>query len=97
MEAADRNKEEGTEVTPTTIPDPSETGVVETTRTGKGNPPRNAGTVARKATGRASAGKSALIRRKPVPEMAPDMPTGEIGSACTTPKDPEEPKKGLSS
>ena len=66
-------------------------------RTGKGNPPRNDGTVARKATGRASAGRSALIRIKPVPDPVSDIPTREIGSDRTTPKDPEKPKNGLSS
>ena len=39
MEAADRTKEEGTEVMPTAIPDPLETGGVEAMRTDKGNPP----------------------------------------------------------
>ena len=90
MEAADEIKVEGTEVMPTTIPDPSEIGAVEAMRTGKGNPPRNAGTVARKATQRASAGKSAPIRREPVPEM----PTKEIGNDRTTPNDSKKPEKG---
>ena len=36
MEAADGTKEEGTEVIPTTIPDPPEAGGVEATKTGKG-------------------------------------------------------------
>ena len=92
MEAADRNKEEGTEVTPTTIPDPSETGVVETTRTGKGNPPRNAGRVARKARRRASVGRSTPTRREPDPD--PDKPKKEIGNGRTTPKDPKESERG---
>ena len=70
---------------------------VEAMKTGKGNPPRNVGTVARKATGRASAGKSALIRREPDPDQDPDRPTKEIGNARTTPKDPEKPEKGLPS
>ena len=52
--------------------DPPETGEVEAMRTGKGKPSRSAGTVARKATGKASAGKSAPIRREPVPETVPD-------------------------
>ena len=97
MEAADEIKEGGTEVTPTATLDPPEARRVEAMRTGKGKPSRSADTVARKATGRASVGKSTPIRREPVPEMAPDMPTREIGSAHTTPKDPEEPEKGLSS
>ena len=65
MEAANEIKVEGTEMMPTTIPDPPEIGGVEAMRTGKGNPPRSAGTMARKATGRASAGRSAPIRIKP--------------------------------
>ena len=98
MEAADEIKEGGTEVMPTATPDPPETGGVEAMRTGKGKPSRSASTVARKAIGKASAGRSAPIRREPVPEMAPDMPTREIGSdRRTTPKTPGEPEKGLSS
>ena len=60
-------------------------------------PSRSAGTVARKATEKASAGKSAPIRREPDPETVPDMPTRETGSARTTPKIPGEPETGLSS
>ena len=71
MEAADGTKEEGTEVMPTSTPDPLEIGGVEAMRTGKGNPSRNAGTVARKATGRASVGRSAPIRIEPVPDPSP--------------------------
>ena len=97
MEAADEIKEGGTEVMPTTTPDPPETGGVEAMRTGKVKPSRSASTVARKATGKASARRSAPIRREPVLEIATDMPKREIGSARTTPKDPEDPKKGLSS
>ena len=63
----------------------------------KGKPSRSASTVARKATEKASARKSAPIRREPGPETVPDIPTKEIGSARTTPKDPEEPEKGMSS
>ena len=91
--AADQIKEEGIEVMPTTIPDPPEIGGVEAMRTGKGNLLRNAGTVARKATGRASAGRSAPIQREPFP----DKSTREIGTDCTMPKDPEKPEKGLPS
>ena len=65
MEATDEIKVEGTEVMPTTIPDPPEIWGVEAMRTSKGNPSRNAGTVARRATGKASAGRSAPIRREP--------------------------------
>ena len=84
MEAADEIKEGGTEVMPTATPNPPETGGVEVMRTGKGKPPRSAGTVARKAIGIASVGRSAPIRREP----GPDMPTREIVTARTTPKDP---------
>ena len=94
MEAVDRTKEEGTEVMPIAIPDPPETGGVEATRTDKGNPLRNDGTVARKATRRASDGSSAPIRREPDPDPVPDKPTKEIGNDRTTPKDPKKPEKG---
>ena len=94
MEGADEIKEEGTEVMPTAILDPLETGGVEATRTSKGNPSRNAGIVARKATGRASAGKSAPIRRGPDPDQVPDKPTKVIGNDRTTLKDSKKPKKG---
>ena len=97
MEAADEIKEGDTEVTPTTTPDLPETGGVEEMRTGKGKPSPSAGTVARKATGKASAGKSTPIRRESVPETVPDMPTRETGSVRTTPKTSGEPEKGLSS
>ena len=97
MEATDGIKVEGPEMIPTTIPDPPETGGVEATRTDKGNPPRNAGTVARKATRRAGTGRSVPIRREPILDPVPDKPTKEIGSIRTTPKDLEKPEKGLSS
>ena len=90
-EAADGTKEECTEMMPTAIPDPPEIGGVEPMKTDKGNLPRNAGTMARKAKGRESVGKSALIRKEP----DPDRPTKEIGNVRTTSKDPEKPKKGL--
>ena len=93
MEAADEIKVEGTEMMPTAIPDPPETGGVEVMRIGKGNPPRNAGTVARKTTGRASAGRSTPIQREP----APDISTKVTDSSRTTPKDPEKPEKDLPS
>ena len=97
MEAADEIKEGGIEMTSTTTPDPPKIGGVEAMRTGKGKPSRSASTVPRKATEKASAGKSAPIRRESIPEMDPDMPIREIASARTTPKDPGKPEKGLSS
>ena len=93
MEVADEIKEGGTEVMPTATPDPPKLGGVEVMKTSKGNPSRSAGTVARKAIGRASARRSVPIRREP----GPDIPTMEIGSDRTTPKDPGKPEKGLSS
>ena len=94
MEAADEIKKGGTEVMPTVTLDPPETGGVEAMRTGKGKPSRSVSTVARKATEKASAGKTVPIRREPDPETVPDVPTREIGSDRTMPKIPET---GLSS
>ena len=88
MEAANENKEGGTEVTPTATRDPPETGGVEAMRTDRERPSRSAGKVARKATEKASAGRSTPFRR----ELDP-----ETGSARTTPKIPGEPETGLSS
>ena len=82
---------------PTTTSDPPETGGVEAMRTGKGKPSRNAGIVARKVIGGASAGRSAPIQRELGPETVPDIPTREIGTNRTTPKDPGKPEKGLPS
>ena len=92
MEAANGIKEEGTEVKPTAIPDPPKTSGVEATRTDKGNPPRNVGTMARKATWRASARGSVPIRRKLDPD--PINPKKEIGSNRTMPKDPKNSERG---
>ena len=92
MEAATRSRKKGTKVMLTAIPDPSKTGGVEAMKTGKGNPPRNAGTVARKAITRVSVGRSAPIRRKPDPD--PVKPTKEIGNDRTTPKDPKKSERG---
>ena len=97
MEAVDRTKEEGTEVMPTAIADPPETGPVEAMKIGKGSPPRNVGIVERKSTTRASVGRSALIRKEPGPDPDPDRPTKEIGNVRTTPKDSEKPEKCQSS
>ena len=97
MEAADEIKEGGTEVMPTATPDPPETGGVEVMRTGKGKPSRSAGTVARKATGKASVGRSVPIQREPVQDPVPDISTKETCSDRTTPNDPEKPEKGLPS
>ena len=69
---------------------PPEVGGVEAApRTSKRNQPLNAGIVARKATRRASVGRSAAIWRKLDPD--PGGSNKEIGSGRTTPKD----RKGL--
>ena len=64
MEAANEIKEGGTEAMSTATPDPPETGGVEAIRTGKAKPSQSAGTMARKATGKASAGRSAPISER---------------------------------
>ena len=89
MEVAGGIKEERTKVMSTSILNPLEIGGVEAMRTGNGNPPRNASTVVRKATRRASAGRSTLIWRKP----DPDKPKKEINSDRTTPKDPKKSER----
>ena len=93
MEAGNGSKEEGIVVMATAIPDPPEAGGVEAEpKTGKGNQLQNAGIVARKATRRASAGRSAPIRRKPNPD--PREPNKEIDSGRTTPKVPKKSERG---
>ena len=81
------------EVMPTTILDPPEVGGVEAEpKTGKGNQSRNVGIVARKATRRASVGRSALIRRNLDPDQ--NKPKKEIGSGRNTSKDPKRLESG---
>ena len=83
MEAADVRKEEGKVMMLTTILDPPKArGVKVASRTGKGNLPRNVGTVARR---RVSVGRSAPIQRNPDPD--PEKQNKEIGSGRTTSKD----------
>ena len=94
MEATDGTKEEGTDVMPIAFLEPLQTGGVEAMRTGKGNPPRNADIVARKATRRASVGRSVPIQKEPGANPVPDILTKEIDSVHTMPKDPEKPEKG---
>jgi hypothetical protein len=84
MEATDK---EGIKEMLTAILDPPEAGGVEASQ------PWIAGIVARKATGRATAGRSAPSRGKPRPDPDPYEPTEEIGSNRTTRKDPEKPEK----
>jgi hypothetical protein len=80
MEATDRD---GIRKMPTATPDPPEAGGVVT------NKLWIAGTVAREAIGRASAGRSAPSRE----EQRPDLhePTEEIGSDRTSQENPEMP------
>ena len=94
MEATDQIKEGGTEVMQTEIPNPPETGGVEAMRTGKGKPSRSVCTMARKAIGRASAGRSALIQIEPGPDPVLDIPTKGTGSDRSTLKGPKKPEKG---
>ena len=82
---------------PTATTDPPEPGGVEAMRTDRGRPSRSTGSVARKATEKATARRSAPIWREPDSETVPDIPTREIGSDRTTPKTPGEPEKGRSS
>ena len=95
VEAADKSKIGGTMMVPTTVPDPPQVGGVKAVpETGKGRPTQNVGIVARKATGRASVGRSAPIRINP--DLA--RPDKETGKARTTLKDrkdpePEKPKR----
>jgi hypothetical protein len=80
MEATDRD---GTREMPTATPDrPEARGVVA-------NQLWIARTVAREATGRASAGRSTPSRVEQRLDL--DNPTEEIGSDCTTQENPETP------
>ena len=83
------------EVVPTVVLDPAKArGVKVASETGKQRPKWNVGTVAKRATGRASSGRSAPNRTNP--NLNPAEPNREIESAHTTPmgrKDPK-PKKG---
>ena len=65
MEAANRNITKGIAM-PTAVPDPPRVGKVKAApKTGKGRPRRTAGTMARRATQRASAGKNERIQTEP--------------------------------
>jgi hypothetical protein len=80
MEATDRD---GTREMPIAISDPTEAGGVEKSQLWI------AGIVARKATGRASAGRSAPSREEQHSGL--DEPTEEIGSDRTTQENLETP------
>ena len=81
MEASDKSSIEGIIVMQTTVPDPPKVGGVKAVpETGKESPQWNVGIVARKATGRTSAGKKGPIR------INPDRAKLNIGinNGCTT-------------
>ena len=83
MEAANMSQEGGIVVMPTVVSDPTKAGVVEVAlRTDKGNLPRNVDTVARKATQRASVGRSTPIKRNLHPDLG--EPNRKIDSDRTT-------------
>ena len=66
MEAVDKSKTEGIIVMPTTVLDPPKVGGVKAVpETGKESPQWNVGIVARKATGRPRARRSAPVRINP--------------------------------
>ena len=71
----------------TVVPDPPK---VAAQRTDKGNPSRNAGIVAKKATRRLSVGSSTPIRRNLHPDLG--GPNNEISSDRTTLRGPSEPE-----
>ena len=89
MEAANKSRNDGTENMPTAIPDPPGVGGVNAVpETGKTNPLRNAGTVAKRATEKASAGESASIWTNPDPAR----PVRMAVKAHTMQTDREDPR-----
>ena len=89
MEAAGKSRNGGTMSVPTAVPGlPQAGGVKAVPEAGKTNPLRNAGTVAKKATGKASAGESVPIRTNPDPAR----PVRKAGKARTTQTDREDPR-----
>ena len=88
---ADKSRTEGTEIMPTTTPDPPQAGGAKAVpEADMQNPTRNAGIVAKRATEKASAGRSALIRINP--DRA--RPVGRTGKAHSMRKDRKDPKLG---
>ena len=78
-----QEQKKGTKEVLTTVRDPPQAGGVKAVpEIGKQRPTRNAGIVARRATRRASGGRSAPIRIKPDPD--PGELNKEIGNARTT-------------
>ena len=89
MEAAGKSRNGGTMSVPTAIPEPPQAGGVKAVpEAGKIKPLRNAGTVARKATRKASVGESVPIRTDPDPAK----PAREAGKARTSQTDQEDPE-----
>ena len=90
--AADKSRKEGIQEMPTTVPNPPQAGGVTTEpEIGKQRPKRNAGTVVRRATRRASVRRSAPTQRKPDPDLG--GLNKEISNDRTRPKDRKDPKK----
>ena len=89
MEAADKSKNEGKEAVSTTVLDPLEVGGVKAASgTNKPRPHPNVGIVARKATERVSAERSALI----LTNLDRAGVTETCVRDCTMPRAQEEPK-----
>ena len=89
MEAAGKTRNKGTENVPTTVPDPPGAGgVMAAPEDGKRRLQRNAGTVAKRATEKASAGENEPIRTNPDPAR----PARMADKARTTRRDREDPR-----
>ena len=91
MVAVGRSLIDGTEIVPTVVLDPVQAGgVMATPDTVKEKPTRNADSVAKRATEKASVGKSVPIQTNPVPARSLER----IGKARTTQKDQKDPEPG---
>ena len=89
MEVVDKRKTKGAGAVVTTILDPLEVGGVKAVpETGKKRQKWNVGTMAGRATHRASAGRSALIQTNP-DWAKPNMEIGKVHSTLKGQKDPE--------
>ena len=89
MEAAGKSKNEGIENVPTAVPGPPQAGgVMVTPENDKRSLQRNAGTVAKRVTEKASAGENAPIRTNPDPAR----PARMADKARTTRRDREDPR-----
>ena len=90
---ADKSRIRDTEAVPTAVPDPPQPGGIKAAlETDSLKPTQNSSSMARKATERVSAERSAPIWIN----LDPGKPNRETGRACTMPKDPEpgKPEKG---